>query len=178
MFVTSFDGGSLSSCAMAVVFSFFSTILMGSFRSQPDLQKFTVSKTGLGLTFAVSHMCGKQVVRQAGASTWRTPTSMNPPSKTRKTPSSGFSTDTEVLFFLLRSGSLNFHRTPLHQRTRIQQKLPGGSVRVSSEGDLYAYGRHPGFGRGSKGDRFHPNIDEEQGQRPQVLGRLTCWMHC
>ena len=29
MFVTSFDGGSLSSCAMAVVFSFFSTIFDG-----------------------------------------------------------------------------------------------------------------------------------------------------
>ena len=31
---------------------------MGSFRSQPDLVKHTVVKNGVGLNYAVSHMCG------------------------------------------------------------------------------------------------------------------------
>ncbi len=31
---------------------------MGSFRSAPDLEKHTVEKQGLGLNYAVTHMCG------------------------------------------------------------------------------------------------------------------------
>lgn len=36
---------------------------MGGFRSQPDLQKHTVCKESLGLTYAICSMCGK---------TWKT----------------------------------------------------------------------------------------------------------
>jgi len=31
---------------------------MGGFRSQPDLEKHTVSKESLGITYAVTSMCG------------------------------------------------------------------------------------------------------------------------
>jgi hypothetical protein len=31
---------------------------MGSFRSQPDLEKHTVNKSGNGFTYSVTHMCG------------------------------------------------------------------------------------------------------------------------
>jgi len=31
---------------------------MGSFRSTPDNNKHTINKVGVGLTYAVSHMCG------------------------------------------------------------------------------------------------------------------------
>jgi len=34
-------------------------IVMGSFRSQPELKKHTFNKEGPGFTYAVSHMCGK-----------------------------------------------------------------------------------------------------------------------
>jgi hypothetical protein len=33
---------------------------MGSFRSQPDLVKYTHELKGTGLSYAVTHMCGKQ----------------------------------------------------------------------------------------------------------------------
>lgn len=32
---------------------------MGSFRSQPDLQKHTETGQGVGLTYASTHMCGR-----------------------------------------------------------------------------------------------------------------------
>jgi hypothetical protein len=32
---------------------------MGSFRSQPDLQKHTETNRGLGLEYVSTHMCGK-----------------------------------------------------------------------------------------------------------------------
>jgi len=44
---------------------------MGSFRSQPDNKKHTVTKEGPGFTYAVSSMCGKQTFIQDGDSTWR-----------------------------------------------------------------------------------------------------------
>ena len=35
---------------------------MGSFRSQPDTVKHSNSKTENGLNYAVSHMCGNQLI--------------------------------------------------------------------------------------------------------------------
>ena len=34
---------------------------MGSFRSAPDLNKHKIVKSGLGLTYAVAHMCGTPI---------------------------------------------------------------------------------------------------------------------
>lgn len=34
---------------------------MGSFRSTPDNNKHTINKVGVGLTYAVSHMCGMKL---------------------------------------------------------------------------------------------------------------------
>ena len=36
--------------------------IMGSFRSQPDTNKHSVSKEGPGFTYSVSHMCGKKAL--------------------------------------------------------------------------------------------------------------------
>jgi hypothetical protein len=36
----------------------FEDIRMGSFRSQPDLVKHTTVKSGIGFTYASTHMCG------------------------------------------------------------------------------------------------------------------------
>ena len=35
---------------------------MGSFRSTPDTDKHTINKEGIGLTYAVSHMCGTKPI--------------------------------------------------------------------------------------------------------------------
>lgn len=35
---------------------------MGSFRSQPDLQKHTVYNRGVGLEYVSSHMCGNKFI--------------------------------------------------------------------------------------------------------------------
>ena len=44
---------------------------MGGFRSQPDLSKHTIAKESLGLTYAVSSMCGSFYFNQVGVSTWK-----------------------------------------------------------------------------------------------------------
>lgn len=77
---------------------------MGSFRSQPDLIKHTVTKNGAqNITFAVTHMCGMPLLIQDGEFIWRTLTSTNHPSITPRTQSLVFSTATEVLVCLSRS---------------------------------------------------------------------------
>lgn len=86
---------------------------MGSFRSQPDLVKYTTVKQGTGLSFAVSHMCGKYCPIQAGESTWKTHTSRSLLSQTKRTPFSAYSTATEVLDHPLRRRSIHLCRTSL-----------------------------------------------------------------
>lgn len=77
---------------------------MGSFRSQPDLIKHTVTKNGAqNISFAVTHMCGIPLLIQDGESIWKTLTSTNHRSATPRTQSLVFSTDTEVLVCLFRS---------------------------------------------------------------------------
>jgi hypothetical protein len=44
---------------------------MGGFRSQPDLEKHTISKESLGLTYAITSMCGNSSLMKDGDSTWR-----------------------------------------------------------------------------------------------------------
>ena len=63
---------------MKVIIDEFSTIFliaaMGSFRSQPDLVKHTLTKNGCGnIHYSASHMCGTVVATQVGASTWKMP---------------------------------------------------------------------------------------------------------
>jgi hypothetical protein len=78
---------------------------MGSFRSQPDLIKHTVTKNGAQtISFAVTHMCGKFRLIQDGESIWKTLTSIYRLSQTiPKIQSLVFSTVMEVFFILLRS---------------------------------------------------------------------------
>lgn len=72
---------------------------MGSFRSQPDLVKHSISKNGANnITYAVTHMCGNSHLTQAGGSIWKTHISISLPSKTRKTPFLEYSMGTEVQF--------------------------------------------------------------------------------
>jgi hypothetical protein len=44
---------------------------MGGIRAKPDTKKITVSREGYGITYAFSHMCGKNSVFQGGDSIWR-----------------------------------------------------------------------------------------------------------
>lgn len=77
---------------------------MGSFRSQPDLVKHSVSKNGANnTTYAVTHMCGNSTLIQAGESIWKTHISTSLPFKTQKIRFSEYSTDTVVQFERLRS---------------------------------------------------------------------------
>ena len=48
---------------------------MGGIRTQPDTKKVTVSREGYGLTYAFSHMCGKDDFFQDGDCRWKTHTS-------------------------------------------------------------------------------------------------------
>ena len=77
---------------------------MGSFRSQPDLTKHTISKQGLGsLSFAVSNMCGTSPLTQAGESTWKMRTSTPLPFPMPKTLFLESSMDMAVPTYLFRS---------------------------------------------------------------------------
>lgn len=77
---------------------------MGSFRSQPDLVKHSVSKNGANnITYAVTHMCGNSAPIQAGESTWKTHISTSLRSQTQKIQFSEYSTDTVVQFDRVRS---------------------------------------------------------------------------
>lgn len=50
---------------------------MGSFRSSPDNVKHSSTGSGNGLQYAVTHMCGRTLLRQVGGYTWKTPISHN-----------------------------------------------------------------------------------------------------
>lgn len=131
-------------------------VVMGSFRSQPDLVKHSVSKSGLGtLTYAVSHMCGKLSPTQDGESTWRTHISTNHLSATPKIHFSECLTATEVIPSTPRPWSVHLRRTPLPQRTLGQQKLPSCQIRVGTQGDLHEDGRAAGLWRRPQGDHQH-----------------------
>jgi hypothetical protein len=71
---------------------------MGSFRSQPDLQKHTQVqvKTGQAFTYAVTHMCGTSNTIQVGEFTWKTLILLKPSLLNAKTPSSESSMGTGV----------------------------------------------------------------------------------
>ena len=75
---------------------------MGGFRSKPDLVKHTINKESLGLTYAVSSMCGTYLFNQVGDSTWRILTSP-PCSPIGEAISLQSSMDTEVLLSPFRS---------------------------------------------------------------------------
>ena len=96
---------------------------MGSFRSQPDLVKYSHEKKGPGLSYAVTHMCGNASPTKAGESTWRMLTFRSHLSPTKRILSLESSMATEVTIFLLRSRSLYFCRTPFHRRIREERKL-------------------------------------------------------
>jgi hypothetical protein len=77
---------------------------MGSFRSQPDLVKHTITKNGAqNITFAVTHMCGIPFLIQDGEFIWKTLTSTNHHLTTQGTQSLVFSMGMEVLICLFRS---------------------------------------------------------------------------
>ncbi len=91
---------------------------MGSFRSQPDLVKHSVSKNGANnITYAVTHMCGNSILIQVGESIWKTHISTSPPSKTQKIQFSEYSTDMVVQFERFRSLSVHFCGTPFYLGT-------------------------------------------------------------
>ncbi len=70
---------------------------MGSFRSQPDLTKHSVSKNGANnITYALTHMCGNSTLIQAGEYTWKTHTLISRLCPTQKTPFLEYSTATVV----------------------------------------------------------------------------------
>jgi len=74
---------------------------MGSFRSQPDLQKHTETGQGLGLTYVSSHMCGNFfVLFQAGEIIWKMHTSPSLLFPVERTRFSQSSTVTEVTIHL------------------------------------------------------------------------------
>ena len=79
---------------------------MGSFRSQPDNTKHSISKEvkESGFSYAVTHMCGTLFSIQDGASTWKTHISPKPNSTTPNIPSLLFLMATEVTLSL-RSGA-------------------------------------------------------------------------
>lgn len=98
---------------------------MGSFRSQPDLVKHSISKTGFGnISYAATHMCGKTSAIQVGASTWRMHISTSHPLATQKIRSSESLMATEVCVYAFRSRSFDLCREALHRFIRIEYQLP------------------------------------------------------
>ena len=152
---------------------------MGSFRSQPDLVKHTVTKSGLGnISYAVSHMCGNSPFTQAGESTWKTRTSTSHLFPIQKTRSLACLTATEVPICLARRLSVHLCGTPLYQRTGGQQKLPEWQILVGPAWNLYAHGHYTSFWVGPKVGGQHPKGNDGKGEWTQVSWGFACWMHC
>lgn len=89
---------------------------MGSFRSQPDLNKYSSESANTfgNITFAVSHMCGRSFLTQAGASIWKTRILMFVLCPTRRILSLEYSTATEVVLIIVRSLGVDLHREKVH----------------------------------------------------------------
>lgn len=90
-------------------------VVMGSFRSQPDLVKHSISKAGIAnISYAISYMCGTYPLIQVGESTWKTHTSTSHLWPTPKTPYWEFSMATEVNMIQFRGIGIYLRLTALH----------------------------------------------------------------
>jgi hypothetical protein len=81
---------------------------MGSFRSQPDLAKHTTVKSGVGLNYASTHMCGTSLLTQDGEFTCRMHISLFPLCPIREIHFFVSLMDTEVSVPLFRCLGFNF----------------------------------------------------------------------